>query len=368
MKKIITLFLFSIFFIFLATPVSAKILTNKEGNVELTPKEIVNDDLLIAAKNVVIDGVVNGDVFVGAETVTITGKIYGNLHLGSGSVVLQGAQISGNAYVGSGHISVNKSVINGSLFVGAGNISLDQDTFIKGSLFAGAGDITIDSQIGRNLYLGAGLASINDNTKIGMNLYYTYDSSSNNIKISDKAVISGEIVKKVFEKPTKLDNKIVSNNFKIFKSITSLYWFISALIIGLLYLRFFKKHFIESSSIVSKNFWKSFGIGLLIIITVIPASLLLLITVIGIPLIKVIIVLITLFVYLSRFIVSLALGQWMAIKFKWNKKMSNYWLFVIGLVVISVLKVVPVLGFFTTLVVVAVGLGALSTRLVQQSR
>jgi carbonic anhydrase/acetyltransferase-like protein (isoleucine patch superfamily) len=368
MKKIITLFLFSIFFAVSTLPVSAKILTNKDGDITLDKKEIVNDDLLIGAKNVVIDGVVNGDVFIGAETVTITGKINGNLHLGSGSVILQGAQITGNAYIGSGHVSVNKSLLSGSLFVGSGNISLDQDTTIKGSFFVGAGDITIDSQIGRNVYLGAGLASINDNTKVGMNLYYVYDSTSNNIKISDKAVVSGEVVKKVFEKQAKLDTKTIRAGIWSVKSAVAIFSFISTFIIGLLYLRFFKKHLIESSLIVSNKFWKSVGVGLLIILTLIPASLLLLITVIGIPLIKIVVLLIMLFVYLSRFIVSLSLGQWMATHFKWNKKMSNYWLFVIGLVVISVLKVVPVFGFLVSFSVATIGLGALSMRLFQQNR
>ncbi len=368
MKKLITLFLISLFFVSCSFPVSAKILTNKDGEVKLDEKEIIKDDLFIGAKDAAIDGTVNGDVFVGAETVTITGKINGNLHLGSASVTLQGAEISGNAYIGSGHVTVTKTTIDGSLFLGSGNVSLDKDSNIKGSLFIGAGDVTIDSKIGRNLYLGAGLANIGDNTKVGMNLYYAYEANSNNIKISDKAVISGETIKKVYEKQPKIDNKMAVGGLKAFKSITSIYWFVTTLVLGLLYLRFFKKHFTETSVIVSKKFWKNFGIGLLIFITIIPASLLLLITVIGIPLIKVIFLLMALFVFLSRFIVSLALGQWMAIKFNWNKKMSNYWLFIIGLVVISVLKAVPVVGFFTTLVVTAVGLGALSTRLIQQNR
>jgi hypothetical protein len=368
MKKIITLFLISTFFAFSALPVSAKILTSKDGDITLDKKEIVKDDLLIGAKKVVIDGVVNGDVFVGAETVTITGKINGNLHLGSASVTLQGAQISGNTYIGSGYVSVTKTTINGSLFVGSGNVSLDQNTVVKGSLFVGAGDVTIDSQIGRNLYLGAGLANLGDNTKVGMNLYYAYEANSNNINISDKAVISGEIIKKVFEKQPKFDSKMAATGFKAFKSVTIIYWFITTLVIGLLYIKFFKKHLTQTSEIVSLKFWKSFGVGLLIILTLIPTSLLLLFTIVGIPLIKVIVLLTMLFVYLSRFVVSLSLGQWMAVKFKWNKKMSTYWLFIIGLVTISILKAVPVVGFFTSLTVVAVGLGALSTRLVQQNR
>lgn len=368
MKKIITLFLALIIFTFSTVPVSAKFLNNKDGDIVLDKTEVTNDDLFIAGKNVVVNGVVNGDVFVGAETVTITGKINGNLHLGSGTVTLQEAEISGNAYVGSGHISINKSTVNGSLFIGAGNASLDQGTDIKGSLFVGAGDVTIDSKIGRNLYLGAGLANLNDNTKIGMNLYYAYEADSNNIKISDKAVISGETIKKVYEQQPKVDNKMAVNGFKAFKSAISIYWFITTLVVGLLYLKFFKNHLTQTSEIVSKKFWKSFGIGLLIIITLIPASLLLLVTVIGIPLIKVIVLLTMLFVYLSRFVVSLALGKWMAIKFNWNKKMSNYWLFVFGLLAITVLKMIPMVGFFTSLIVISVGLGALSTRLVQQNK
>ena len=368
MKKFITLFLLPLFFVIFAFPVSAKVLTSKEGDITLDQKEVVNDDLLVGAKNADIEGIINGDLFVGAGTVTVTGKIDGNLHVGAGSVTLQGAQITGNAYIGSGQINIKESTVDGSLFVGAGNVSLDQATVIKGSVFAGVGNIIIDSQINRNLYLGAGTASVQDNTEVGMNLYYAYDGENNNVNISDKAVISGEIVKKVLEKQPKVNSKMATVNFKAFKSTALIYWFITTLVIGLLYIRFFKKHLTQTSDIVSKKFWKSFGIGLLIIVTVIPASLLLLVTVIGIPLIKVIFLLIALFTYLSRFIVSLSLGKWMAVKFNWNKKMSNYWLFTIGLIVIAVLKAIPVLGFFTSIVVVSVGLGALSVRLLQQNR
>ena len=42
--------------------------------------------------------------------------------------------------------------------------------------------------------------------------------------------------------------------------------------------------------------------------------------------------------------------------------------FIVGLIVISILKAIPVVGFFTYLVVVTVGLGALSIHLVQQNK
>jgi len=364
MKKIITFLLISVFFISSASTVSAKILTSKDGDIKLEKSEIINDDLIIGAKNVTLDNTVNGDVFIGAENTTINGIVNGNLHIGSGIVILTG-QVKGNVYLGSGDLTVTGSNINGSLLIGAGTALIDKDSTIKGSVFAGVGKITIDSKIDRNLYLGAGNAFIQDNAEIGMDFYYAYNENDNKISISDNAVISGNTHVKKYNVNTNTDSQSVKNQLKPIKFMVTFVSLISSLIIGLLYLKIFKKHFTESANIVSKEFWKSLGIGFLIIITILPAILILLITVVGIPLIGILLLILTLFICLSKFVVSLSLGTWLSTKFKW-RKVSTYWIFALGLIVIYLLKLIPVFGGITSFLITLLGLGALTINLLQK--
>jgi len=366
MKKIITLLLISIFFISSQTTASAKILTSKEGDINLEKKEIINDDLIIGAKNVTLDNTTNGDVFVGAEKTTINGTINGNLHIGSGDITLKG-KVKGNVYLGSGNITIVGSSIDGSLLMGAGTVIIDKDSVIKGSVMAGVGKITIDSKIGRNLYLGAGTANIQDNTKVGKDLYYAYNESDNKISISDKAVVSGETHRQKYNVNTKTDTKTIKKQLLPLKSAATLMSFISAFVIGLVYFKLFNKHLAASSEVLSKQFWKSLGIGFLIFITLVPAIIILLITIVGIPVIGVSLLMLIVFVYLSKFIVSLSLGTLIVKKFKWSK-VSKFWTFTLGLLVIYLLKMVPALGGIVSFLIVTSGLGALTINLFQQNK
>lgn len=367
MKKLFVIFLISFLFVFFPKKVSAKILTNKEGTVELAKNEIVNDDLIIGAKKVILNNTVNGDVFIGSEETIINGTINGNLHIGSGRVSLKG-QIKGNVYIGTGNLTINKSTIGGSLLIGAGSAVVDNKSIIKGSVFAGVGSITIDSKINRNLYLGAGNASVQNNTKVGMDLYYAYNESDNKISISDKAVIIGKTHSQKYNIDTKnADTKVVKKQFESFKLATKFLSFISTLIIGFIFLKLFKKRFTESSLILSQQFWKSLGIGFLVFITFFPAILTLLISVVGIPLIGVSFLILFLFIYLSKFIVSLSLGSMIVKKFNWSK-LHSFWVFTLGLVVFYLLKSVPVVGGFISFLAITVGLGALTINLFQNNK
>lgn len=361
MKKIFTLFLISFLFIISPKNVSAKILTNKDGTVELAKNEIVNDDLIIGAKKVILNNTINGDVFVGAEETTINGIVNGNLHIGSGNVSLKG-QVKGNVYIGSGSVIINESTIGGSLLIGAGSAVIDNKSLIKGSVFAGVGSITLDSKINRNLYLGAGNASIQDNTKVGMDLYYVYNESDNKINISNKAIIVGNTHSQKYNVDTKTDTQVVKKQFKSFKLAAKFMSFVSTLIIGFIFLKLFKKYFTESSLVLSQQSWKSLGIGFLVFITFFPAILILLISMVGIPLIGVSFLILFLFIYLSKFVVSLSLGNMIAKKFNWNK-LHSFWIFTLGLLAFYLLKAVPVAGGLISFLAVTVGFGALTINL-----
>lgn len=366
MKKIMAVFFMSaiVFLIFTPTSVSAKVLTSKEGGIYIAENEVVDDDLFIGAQTVNIEGVVNGNVFIGAQTVKVTGTINGNLYVGAGTIYL-GGKIKGSVYGGGQSILISGSVIDGSLFAGGATVDIDKDSSIGGSVFSGAGAVTIDSPVKRNVYAGTGSLTVGENAKIGRDLYYTTGESIKKANISKTAQIAGVIYKKEVDTPkaeTKVTKKQALAAYTGFKFASTLVSFIATLIVAYIYLRFFNNDFSKTSELVEKSFWKCFGIGFLLIVGLVPALIFLFISIVGIPLAGLTLLLFGLYTYLSKIVVGRVFGNWLAKKFNW--KLSAYWVFVVGLVAIYILRVIPVVGFLTGFAVLWSGLGAYAVRFV----
>lgn len=371
MQKIISsllIFVFA-FFIFSVTKVSAKVITDQKGTVSVAKTEVVNDDLFVGAQNAVIDGTVNGDVFVGAQTIKITGVINGNLHAGGNTIDL-GGSIKGNVYLAGQSVLVIGSKIGGSLLVGGVTVNIDKDSSIGGSILAGVGNLIVDSQVKRSVYAGTGNLTIGSDARIGKDLYYAANDSQGKANISSSAKIAGNIYKSEVKTATvsasaQAARKNLPAAFSAIKFGTGMAFFVGSLIVAFLYLKLFGKSFTESSKLVSGSFWKSFGIGFLVSIAFIPGLIILLITVIGIPLAGLALLMLLLYSYLAKIVVSLPLGSWISQRFHW--KMSTYGASAFGLLTIFIIRMIPVVGALAGLVVLWVGLGALALRMFSKS-
>ena len=367
MRKILTsFFIFALtFFVLSVTNVSAKIISNDKGTVNIAKTEVINDDLFIGAQTVEINGTVNGDVFIGAQTVKVTGIINGSLHTGANLLILDGI-VKGNVYAGAQNVMVSGAAIGGSLLVGAATVNIDKDTSIGGSIMAGAGTLTVNSQVKRSVYAGAGNLTIGSDTKIGKDLYYTSNENQGQTNISGDAKIAGSIYKSEMKTAQGgVDNKAVKKQtsafFGKFKVVASIISFAGALLIGFLYLKFFGKHFTQTVNLVSKSFWKSLGLGFLITIAFIPGLIILLVTVIGIPLAGLAFLTLLFYSYIAKIIVGAVFGNWISLKFSW--KTSVFGTFALGLLLIYIIRLIPVIGFLTGMVVLWIGLGALTLQM-----
>lgn len=324
--------------------------------------EVVNDDLFISAQTAEIQGTVNGDVFIGAQTVNITGVINGNLHIGAQNLNLSGA-VKGNVYAGAQNFLVSDANIGGSLLTGAETINIDKNSVIGGSILAGAASLSIDSQVKRSVYAGAGTFQIGNDAKIGKDLYYAAGNGQNQANISQGAKIAGNIYKSEVKTASvsasaQAARKQIPAALNAVKFGSSLAFFVGSLIVAFLYLKLFGRHFMQTSDMVSKSFWKSFGIGFLVSIAFIPGLIILLITVIGIPIAGLSLLMLLLYTYLAKIVVSLPLGSWISKRFNW--KMSTYGSSAFGLLTIFIIRMIPVVGPLAGLVILWAGLGALT--------
>lgn len=357
------------FLILPVTQVSAKVITDNVGTVSVAKTEIVNDDLFIAAESVNIAGTVNGDVFIGAQSVKVTGTINGNLHVAASAVELTGL-VKGNVYAVGGSVLINGAKVGGSVLSAGGTVNMDGDTVVTGSVLAASGTLTLSSQVKRSVYAGAGTLTLGETAKIGKDFYYAAGNSQGEVNISPKAVILGNTYKQIVDTSQKQASMAaarkeipgVMNAAKVFATVLS---FVGVLIVGFLYFKFFDSHFVGTVRILTESFWKSFGVGFLVSISFIPALIILLVTVVGIPVAGIAILMLILYSYLAKIVVGSALGNKLSQKMKWN--MSIYPAFAFGVFLIFLLKLVPVVGGLTGLVVFWSGLGALTLRMVKSS-
>jgi len=377
LTSLLIIFLAAFFFLF-PLSASAKVVTMEKGFYEVAKNEVVNDDLFVGAETVDIEGTVNGDVYLGAESVRVNGVINGDLHVGAGTFYLSG-RVRDDVYVGAGTVTLSKAVVGDSLIVGAGNVNIDESSSIGGSLLVGSGTLNVYAPVKRNVMVGAGSVDLNSevggevrvaagaisvgpNTKIGKDLYYMVGDKEDEIRISDSASVSGQIQKiesKIAsQKEIETAKRGVFRAFKTFNLFMSLVSFVGALLVGYLWLKFFPKSFTDSANLVSNSFFKSLGVGFLVIVFTLPALILLAITLIGMPLAGVLFLLFTLYLYLSKIVVGLSLSNWLAGKFDW-KKWSAFKLFAVGLLAVYLLKVFPFVGFIFSCLILLIGLGAL---------
>ncbi len=366
MKKLLaSLFIFAFaFFGMNANKVYAKVITEKEGTVTVAKDEIVNDDLFIGAKSVLLDGTVNGDVFIGAESVKIGGVVNGNVHTAAKTIDVSGS-VRGNMYGGGQTILVTGSHIGGSLLLGGATVSVDKDTTVAGSILTAAESVAIDSRITRNVFAGAGTLNIGASTQIGKDLYY--GTGENKATISPDAVIVGATHKSEMKTPeTKSTTDVVAMKKGFLKVMAatkvgmSILMFLGALIVGWVWMKLVEKQFSQSTAIVSQSFWKSMGLGFLIAMAFIPAVIILCMTFVGLPLAGMSVLVFILYSCLSGLVTARALGTALL---KANKKTPVFAAFALGLVIIKVVEMIPFAGFFVTLAVFWTGLGALTMQL-----
>lgn len=354
-------FLLAFFTLSVTSISAAKIVSDDKGTVTIAKGEIVNDDLFISAATAEIDGIVNGDVFIGAQTVRIPGTINGSLHIGAQTVDITGI-VKSNVYVGAQNVSIVGSNIGGSLLAGAQNVNVDKDSVIGGSALAGAASLTIDSQVKRNVFAGAASLNIGSSAKIGKDLYYGTQQNGGSANVSDKAVITGTIHKAEANVPQKLETEKIKNAApKLFNAVSTAAAFgafLSSLIVAFIYFKLFGKHFNDTTALVTNSFWKSIGIGFLVIIALVPGLIILLITVVGIPVAGLAFLIFLIYSYLAKIVVGAALGNWLVKKINW--KTSVYGACAFGLLTIFVISRIPFIGGLFGFVVFLAGLGALT--------
>lgn len=350
------------------TPVFAQEF-NQNNTVTLPKGQTINNNYFAAGGQVTIDGAVNGDAYIAGGNVVFNGSIDGDLLVAGGTVVIAGhlsrdlrvvggtvtvtGTIDGNVTAVGGTVQINNSAKIGSSVVAAGGTVNLLAAVPKGATLAG-GQIDIDNSIGKDLLATGSQIDLSSNAVVGGNLKYW---SNQTASIDPAAKVHGQTYHYAlpknenqgsFEKLSTLRG--VNITFKIFALL-------SALVVGLLLLKFLPRFSSAVATDIFNKFWTSIGIGFLAFILAPITFFILLLTIIGIPLAFIGLVLFAIDIYLTHIFVSLAIGKKLFAAL--GNTAKDWQALLLGLVIYCIVTLIPIVGVLVWILTGLVGLGAI---------
>ena len=362
MKKFLSVILLCFSFLSLSPQAEAKVLTNNEGVVRINEGETIEDDLFVYAETIEIEGDVIGNIFAVGGTINFTGSATGSVFLLGGTTTISGA-IGQSVVVGSGNLAFNSSYVYESTLIGAGTVSIDSGSHFLGTVLAGAGTFSNQGEIDKHLFVAGGSVSQNapvgNETIIAKDLYYL---ETEDVTINNQATVSGTTHKVTSEMLDSYSKNNLRDSSKVAMQALALgflaFSYLGALLVGILALYFFRPQVVAVASRVISQPTTVFLRGLVISLAVLPISLVLFLTWIGAPLAILLLTIFFIGLYLSRLVISYALGHLFSQQFGWTK-LSPYAVFGIGLTIFYLLTMIPFGGVIFSLIAVCMGLGSI---------
>ncbi len=316
---------------------------NIQGSVEsdvyfmgevLTVDGHIGDDVLIFGRRAIIRGEVQGNVFFFGEELRVEGTIHGSIRsFGKNIQILPGAVVEGNIYSGSKWFLLKKAVVKGSLQGGAGKITLDGS--VNGSIDFNATEVEFGPDF----------------------------RTENSVKLT----LPHPVTEPLPKAPANLEI-VVKPPKPFYKSPIRIWWAVSTFLMGVLFVITFPGVNWEMGVRARQQWLKVAGIGLVFIL-IWPVF-----TVIALiipPLMFISGGLYLTLLYMSKLLAASVVGQWVGQKlFGGNKRQS--WppvvAYTVGFIGISLIELIPIVGFLATVLFSALGLGALILVLWQQYR
>ncbi len=373
--KVLAVILVAVFLTFLtAAPVLAADLRSGD-HITVASGEVIDDDLYVAGSDIIIDGTVNGDLLAFGNTITVNGTVNGNL-LAAGQTISLNGNVSHSARLAGQTININGKV-DGDLVVFSSELGISSQAEVGRDFLFGAGNVRADGVIGRNIKGGGGQVTLSDRVAGDVNLTadrltltptaniegnLTY-ISQNEADIQSGAQIGGETTHNIPEakKPSPLSGvggKIIG--------------FLMTLMTGIVIILIAPRRSASAADTIRNRPLASLGWGAVILFATPVAAIIACFTVIGIPVALIALVLYAIAIYISQIVVSLFIGRWIIGRFReTDSKGIMIGALAAGLAILSLLKLIPYLGFWIGLAVALFGLGAIllsETKIRNESR
>ncbi|MFA6171363.1 MAG: hypothetical protein WCW77_04405 [Patescibacteria group bacterium] len=368
-KSILALTLFFAFFLVL--PIKASAYELKKGDAVTIPKDqIINDNLYVAGSSITIEGRIRGDVFCVGQNINIKGPVEGSVFCAGQSINLDGP-VSGSVRVAGNTVNIN-SIVGQNVDVFGAAVNLGSNAKVGWDMLIGAAGANIDGQIGKDLHGGG--ANVIINGKVGKNVNLALGEKNSSLTLGDNAEIKGNLTYKA-QKDASISSKAKVAGKTERKEYNKGDWqgravgrivvwgllfsIFSAILIGLVLIGLFKKPVITISGVMQEKISSSIGIGFLTIILGPIALILLALTVVGIPLALILLALWLISLAVSKVMAGIFIGRILIQKYWPAKKDSLTWQMIIGILIFTLIAIIPFIGWLLAFIAVCWAFGGM---------
>ncbi len=327
--------------------------------------DTIDDDVFLAASEGVVDGDITGDLIIACKDYQIVGEVEGNVNSASQTATIRG-RIGRSARMFAQTIIIYGDIGNNLLAFGqkieiAEDCKIGKDATVFGGEVSISGTIDrdlsvecdnliISGQINGNLTIKADKISILSPAEIAGNIVYT---SRNEVRIGDDVKVGGEVEWKKIE-----EDQGDSGNSDIGWVLRILLFFAS-LVTGLFLIAVTNRHVRVASDQIVRKPLVSLGIGFVAFCCIPVAVVVLLALIISIPVGLILLFAYTIFFYIAKIYVAIVIGRLGIQAFRKGAKPRQGWSLLLGLIVLTILFVIPILGWVIYFVVIFWGMGAI---------
>jgi cytoskeletal protein CcmA (bactofilin family) len=346
LKGLIVSLLAILLMTFNAVPVLA--FNARSGNiVTISSVEVIDGDLYVAGKTIIIDANINGDLIAAGQTIMVNGTVNGSIIAAAQTVNINGEVTHAVRVIGE-TLNIG-GTIGRDLLAAVGNFSTTSTAEIGGDLLLGAGIARIDGLIKGDINSGVKSLTIASTASIQGKLNYI---SGNEANIQSGAQIKGTINHKLPE----VKEKQVA--------CIGLWWivigFLMTLVLGIVIILLAPIRVKAVTKSIRTHPWASLGWGAVILVAIPIVALIVCITIIGLPLGLIALVFYAITIYVTQIFVGLFIGQLIIGAFRGvETRAALVGALILGLAILRLLRLIPFVGFFFGLATVLFGLGAI---------
>lgn len=317
---------------------------DESGNVLVS--ENINDNLFSFGNQIDVKADIDGNLFAFGNNINVSKDVKGSIFAGANSITISG-NVDHDIFAGASNLTVDeKSQVMGNIYVGSGTVNILGA--VKGSINSASGKLNINGTVEGNINSNDGKLTLAENAIVKGKITY---SSQGEVVISQGAQYN-ELVKKTAAVAAK-NNLLNSVYAKIFSLI-------SLLFVGLLIIWLFPKKSEQLSETIKNSPLRSLFWGLLTLIVLPIFVIILMVLMVGAPLAMIILGFYFLAIYISKIFVAIALAD-----FLFKGKKTTLFVMTIGVILFTLLTMIPYLGGLISFLSICIGLGAIN--LVSQS-
>ncbi|MFH0968851.1 MAG: hypothetical protein V1862_14325 [Methanobacteriota archaeon] len=296
---------------------------------------------------IIIDTPINDDLLISGGTVTINSPVK-SLTFAGGTLIVN-APIQENLIAAGGQILVNAPV-GVDIIAAGGQINITSN--VSGKILAAGGHVTMNGDAS-NVAISGGTVNLGNTSHVSGDALISASGYTTGGLVEGNLTAEGD---KGGFGPS-FDLQKVISIISTIVMVMQILFAIGMLILGIILIRLIPTQFREVTSTIRNSPLMSLVLGIAGIIFAFILIMILLITIIGIPIAVLIGLILLIGLMISTIFTGSALGTFITAKM--GKEYSLIMSFLIGFVILEIIFLIPIVGFFLEILAVFIGLGAL---------